>query len=233
MKNKKIMICVIAALLVIGAGVFTIQKINPTDLQDATTKTESYDINVQGSTWTKDGDVLTTVYLGPNTIKALSDAYKIAAVAKYTAKAIDIGQAAQSLSKSYKTGSKTLDAAKDLLNYDELTKLQPAAVAQLVLGWATDYLADSTMQNCLVKTAKEAVSKKKQDRKGGITLYLTTNFLTEKSSLANYLSAYDGWYLYKQRSWGITSATPFCKEDKECIQFLYTNGENGNCGLLN
>lgn len=219
---------IVATLLGVAVIVFLAPKIQNCYLQNAvstaTSTTPSYDIKILETKWTSDGKVQTTVYLGPNTVWAISTANNIAAIAKYTAKAIDIGQAAQSLTKSYKTGSKTLDAVKDLLNYKELTKLQPAAVAQLILGWATDALSDSVMQNCMVTATREAVYGKLKDKNGGITLYLTTNFFTEKSWW------YDGWYLYKQRSWGTNTTKAACTETKECIQFLYTNGKNDSCG---
>lgn len=230
MKNKKtikIVVWILAVLLVSAMVILLAPKVQNSYLENAvsssTTQT-SYDIKVSETKWTSDGKVQVTVYLGPNTVWAISTANNVAAVAKYAAKAIDIGQAAQSLSKSYKTGSKTLDAVKSLLNYDELIKLQPAAVAQLMLGWATDYLSDSVMQNCMVLAAKDAVYNKLKDKNGGITLYLTTNFFTEESWW------YDGWYLYKQRAWGTNLNKAVCTETKECIQFLYEDGTNGSCG---
>jgi len=228
MKNRKIAIWVMIIILGITLTAVLAPKIQNHYLENAissSSKTQtSYDITVSGTKWTNDGKVLTTIYLGPNTVWAISTANNLAAVAKYAAKAIDIGQAAQSLSKSYKTGSKTLDAVKDLLNYDELIKLNPQAVAQMILGWATDYLSDSVMQNCMVTATKDAIYNKMKDKNGGVTLYLTTNFFTEKSSW------YDGWYLYKQRAWGTTQTAKSCTETKECIQFLYSDGKNGNCG---
>lgn len=157
------------------------------------------------------GKVTMQIKLGKATTDSIIKAQYAAEAANTVAKMIDFVSYGKALQKA--KGNTTYLKVADLVK--NLTKMNPAAVAQTILGWMTGAFANAVDQDCMVK----AVNATSRNRDGSVTLYRLTNFFSEDSRV------YNGYYVYSQNEWGNTS----CKERKICLQFLYYSGRTTGC----